>query len=149
MGGEGSGQSAFQHVCGFEFLQMFNMHTEVFDGLRGGEILAHCFTCQSAEASVSQPCVLLHLLQLLHVQAELQQRGTGQCDAAVMKRGVTQTFVSDLVDGFIAGVLQPQVDHGVLERPAHVELQRQIIHPLNTWERRKTPQHLLTTLTHQ
>lgn len=39
--------------------------------------------------------------------------------------------LSDLVDGFIAGVLQPQVDHGVLERPAHVELQRQIIHPLD------------------
>lgn len=93
VGGEGSGQSAFQHVCGFEFLQMFNMHTEVFDGLRGGEILAHCFTCQSAEASVSQPCVLLHLLQLLHVQAELQQRGTGQCDAAVMKRGVTHNNI--------------------------------------------------------
>lgn len=36
----------------------------------------------------------------------------------------------DLVDGFIAGVLQPQVDHGVLQRPAHVELQGQIVHPL-------------------
>ena len=40
-------------------------------------------------------------------------------------------FQSDLVDCFIAGVLQPQVDHGVLQRPAHVELQRQIIHPLH------------------
>jgi len=42
---------------------------------------------------------------------------------------------SDLIDGFVAGVLQAQVDHGVLERPAHVELQRQIIHPLE--ERRE------------
>lgn len=38
--------------------------------------------------------------------------------------------VSHLVDGLIAGVLQPQVDHGVLQRPAHVELQGQVIHPL-------------------
>ena len=112
----------------------------VLNDLSGGEIIAHCFTCQSAQASVSQPRVLLHLLQLLHVQAQLQQRGTGKRDAAVMKRGVTQTFESDLVDGLVAGVLQPQVDHGVLERPAHVELQRQIIDPLNMRGRRKTPQ---------
>lgn len=38
--------------------------------------------------------------------------------------------MSDLVDGFVAGVLQPQVDHCVLESPPHVELQRQIIDPL-------------------
>lgn len=38
--------------------------------------------------------------------------------------------VTDLVDGFVAGVLQAQVDHGVLQRPAHVELQGQIVHPL-------------------
>lgn len=44
---------------------------------------------------------------------------------------ISYKTLSDLVDGFIAGVLQPQVDHRVLERPAHVELQRQIIHPLN------------------
>ena len=43
---------------------------------------------------------------------------------------------SDLVDCFIAGVLQPEVDHRVLERPAHVELQRQIIHPLDTRKRK-------------
>lgn len=44
-------------------------------------------------------------------------------------------LVSDLVDGFIAGVLQPEVDHSVLEGPAHVELQGQIIHPLDMWHR--------------
>lgn len=37
-----------------------------------------------------------------------------------------------LVDGLITGVLQAQVDHGVLQRSAHVELQRQIINPLRT-----------------
>lgn len=36
----------------------------------------------------------------------------------------------DLIDGFIAGVLQPEVDHCVLECSAHVELQRQIVHSL-------------------
>lgn len=44
---------------------------------------------------------------------------------------VSFKLVCYLVDGFITGVLQPQVDHGVLESPAHVELQRQIIHPLH------------------
>ncbi len=44
-------------------------------------------------------------------------------------------LVSHLVDGFIAGILQPEVDHGVLERSAHVELQRQIIHPLDMWKK--------------
>lgn len=37
-----------------------------------------------------------------------------------------------LVDGLITGVLQAQVDHSVLQRSAHVELQRQIINPLRT-----------------
>lgn len=36
------------------------------------------FTCQSAQTSVPQTCVLLHLLQLLHVQAELQQEETSE-----------------------------------------------------------------------
>lgn len=45
-----------------------------------------------------------------------------------------QLHLAHLVDGFIAGVLQPQVDHGVLQRPAHVELQGQIIHPLDGGE---------------
>lgn len=34
-----------------------------------------CFTCQPAQTAVPQPRVLLHLLQLLHVQAELPQTG--------------------------------------------------------------------------
>lgn len=36
----------------------------------------------------------------------------------------------DLVNGLVAGVLQGQVHHGVLQRPAHVELQRQVVDPL-------------------
>lgn len=44
--------------------------------------------------------------------------------------------VTDLVDGFVAGVLQAQVDHGVLQRPAHVELQGQIVHPLEKKKKR-------------
>lgn len=35
-----------------------------------------------------------------------------------------------LVDGFIAGVLQPQVNHGVLQRPPHVKLQGEVVNPL-------------------
>lgn len=47
-----------------------------------------------------------------------------------------------LVDGFITGVLQAQVDHGVLQRSAHVELQRQIINPLNRDHRVRTWSHI-------
>lgn len=35
-----------------------------------------------------------------------------------------------LVCGFITGVFQCQVNHGVLESPAHVELKGEVIHPL-------------------
>jgi len=42
-----------------------------------------------------------------------------------------------LVDGFVAGILQPQVNHGVLQRPPHVELQGEVVNPLeektNAW----------------
>lgn len=37
---------------------------------------------------------------------------------------------SHLVDSLITGILQGQVHHGVLQRPAHVELQRQVVDPL-------------------
>lgn len=43
--------------------------------------------------------------------------------------------LTDLVDGFVAGVLQTQVDHGVLQCSAHVELQGQIVHPLGRGEK--------------
>lgn len=55
----------------------------------------------------------------------------------VAEASVSYKLQSHLVDGFIAGILQPQVDHRVLERPAHVELQRQIIHPLGEKEKKK------------
>lgn len=35
-----------------------------------------------------------------------------------------------LIGGFVAGVLQSKVDHGVLQSPAHVELKGEVIHPL-------------------
>ena len=37
-----------------------------------------------------------------------------------------------LVDGFVAGVLKAKIDHGVLQRSAHVELQGQVVDPLRT-----------------
>lgn len=53
--------------------------------------------------------------------------GTG-----LKKKKKIQLFLKDtgsagvwfyLVDGFIAGILQAQVDHGVLKGPTHVKLQ--------------------------
>ena len=35
-----------------------------------------------------------------------------------------------LVHGLVAGALDAEVDHGVGEGPAHVELQGQVVHPL-------------------
>lgn len=35
-----------------------------------------------------------------------------------------------LIGGLIAGVLQGEVDHGVLQSPAHVELQGQVVDAL-------------------
>lgn len=93
-------------------------------------------TCKSAQASVAQTRILLDLLQLLHVQAKL--RGTHKrnmltntCCAGMQ---MSQSFAY-LVDGFVAGVLQTQVDHGVLQCAAHVELQGQVVHSLHavTW----------------
>lgn len=37
-----------------------------------------------------------------------------------------------LIGGFVTCVLQSQVDHGVLQGAAHVELQREIVHALQT-----------------
>ena len=41
------------------------------------------------------------------------------------------SVLSHLVDGLVTGVLQPQVNHGVLEGSAHVELQGEVVHPLD------------------
>lgn len=103
----------------------------------------HYFTCQSAQTSIPQPCILLHLLQLFHVQAKLQQSIKKQnknrkksavslCAVSLCGCGCCRNCCNkpDLIDGFIAGVLQPEVDHCVLECSAHVELQRQIVHSL-------------------
>lgn len=38
--------------------------------------------------------------------------------------------ISHLVGGFITGVLQSQIHHGVLQSAAHVELQREVVHTL-------------------
>ena len=38
--------------------------------------------------------------------------------------------LTDLVHGLVAGALDAEVDHGVGEGPAHVELQRQVVHTL-------------------
>ena len=59
------------------------------------------------------------------------------CVFMVAEAFVSRKLQPDLVDGFITGVLQPQVDHRVLQCPAHVELQRQIIHPLVEKEKKK------------
>lgn len=39
---------------------------------------------------------------------------------------------SHLVSGLIAGALKGQIDHGVLQGAPHVELQRKVVHPLQT-----------------
>ena len=44
-----------------------------------------------------------------------------------------------LVDGFVASVLQPQVNHGVLQSPPHVELQGEVVNPL---KEKTIPGHL-------
>lgn len=41
-----------------------------------------------------------------------------------------------LVDSLVTGILQPQVNHRVLQRPPHVEFQREVINPL---EEKTTP----------
>lgn len=41
-----------------------------------------------------------------------------------------------LVDSLVTGILQPQVNHRVLQRPSHVEFQREVINPL---EEKTTP----------
>ena len=38
--------------------------------------------------------------------------------------------LTDLVHGLVAGALDAEVDHGVGEGPAHVELQGQVVHTL-------------------
>ena len=43
-------------------------------------------------------------------------------------------MVSHLVGGLIAGILQSQVDRGVLQRAPHVELQGDVVHTLGIEE---------------
>ena len=49
-----------------------------------------------------------------------------------VRRNSQTQVCSHLVGGFIAGVLQAEVDHGVLQSSTHVELQRQVVDPLGT-----------------
>ena len=37
-----------------------------------------------------------------------------------------------LVEGFIASCRYPEVDHGILERPAHIVLQGEVVDPLES-----------------
>lgn len=53
------------------------------------------------------------------------------------------TTVVYLIGGLITGVLQRQVHHGVLQSPAHVELQRQVVHALQG----QTQTHTLNKVT--
>lgn len=41
-----------------------------------------------------------------------------------------------LVNGFIAGVLQAEVNHSVLQSSAHVKLQREVVDPLR-WRKQE------------
>lgn len=41
-------------------------------------------------------------------------------------------MITDLIEGLIAGALNAQVHHGVGQGPAHVKLQGQIVHSLQT-----------------
>jgi len=54
--------------------------------------------------------------------------------------------LSHLVDGLITGVLQTQINHGILERSTHVELQRQVIYTL---KHIKTHTHKLNSLSRE
>ena len=92
-------------------------------------------TRQPAQAPVAQPCVLLDFLQLLHVQAQLEvggyNRSQGQGPTGQSPNPEGSPTPTHLVGGLVTGVLQCQVHHGVLQRPAHVEFQRQVVDPLS------------------
>lgn len=91
----------------------------------------HCvLTCQAPQAPVAQARILLDLLQLLHVQAQLREEAAAIRPCAGSKDPPSLKGFPHLVGGLITGVLQGQVHHGVLQCPAHVEFQRQVVDPL-------------------
>lgn len=102
-------------------------------------------TSKTAQASISQTSVFLHVLQLLHVQTQLQRTTWTDSDRLLvlfvlqwlqkvlqlLYEGVKETcFFSHLVCGLITGILQRKVHHSVLEGAAHVELQGDVVHTL-------------------
>lgn len=94
-------------------------------------------TGQAAQTAISQTSVLLHVLQLLHVQTQLHRatRPGWVSDREALSN--TEDFQRTerelgphLVGGLVAGVLQRQVHHGVLKCAAHVELQGDVVDAL-------------------
>lgn len=91
-------------------------------------------TCQTAQASVTQACVLFNVLQLLHIQTQLDRMGIDLEKFLGALFPTSFYCISHLVGGLIAGALQGQIHHGVLQGSAHVELQREVVHTLWTAE---------------
>lgn len=109
-------------------------------------------TGEAAQTTVSQTSVFLHVLQFLHVQTQLQRtthRGLikqpffRSCLFHSDKKKL-ECLCSDLVHGFITGILQCQVHHGVLESAAHVELKGDVVHTLRFGEKRGGANHYRT-----
>lgn len=95
-------------------------------------------TSKAAQTTISQTSIFLNVLQFLHVQTQLQ-RTTEQLfphadpflnNVRTVIRVINKASLSHLVRGLIAGVLQCQVHHGVLEGAAHVEFKGDVVHTL-------------------